>query len=253
MGFIHFEKLSIYDQIDFAFSDQQFPCRLNTWTDRTHHMDGRHAHYGFVLEGLATLVTDGGTFQLGEGMFFSIGEDAVISGGVGLVFAREGFKCHFSLGGPRGRTGQLRYISGATTSVLIHPEVRGFPTLNLLCIPPESYQTMHVHPDIRLGLIIGGAGSCFVPDETGRLGREHEVEIPLRRGDIFRIPADGKHRFVTRSEPLFIVPWHAHTEDGVSDDRHYMLDRSVVLPDGDGNVSWLTDHSLSGRSLRDIE
>jgi quercetin dioxygenase-like cupin family protein len=249
----HFEKFSIDQGIDMDFFDQSFLCQIRSWSGGSLELSVGNAYYGFVFEGPTILKTTKGSFELQTGMFFSISDCAYIIGGRGLVYVRKNFACSFSFGGEKGVPGQLRYIGGSTASVLIHPEIRGFPILNLLCIPPRTNQAMHVHPDIRLGFVYKGLGYCFIPNIDGRVGLEFEQRIPLRPGDIFHIPRDGKHRFFTESEHLVLVPWHAHSNDGVNDDQHYMLDRSIVLSGATGNQSWLTENAISGKELRQFD
>jgi hypothetical protein len=180
------------------------------------------AVFGFVLDGENALMRRRHrAVGLMPGDYFVANpeEAQVISpGGRILLVQRPGSDFPFIMGGPIEQRGRLRYIDGCTDSLLIPPWRCGEPCLNLLHIPPGVEQTMHTHPSDRIGVVVSGHGQCVTPDGTTDL-------VP---GMIWRIPADGLHRFRTDSSAVRIVAWHPDSDTGPSDDDHPMLNRSMV-------------------------
>ena len=124
----------------------------------------------------------------------------------------------FQIGGPIERLGRLRYIDGCTDSLLIPPWRRGEACLNLLHIPPGVEQTMHTHPSDRIGVVVSGRGQCVTPAGS----------TELEPGVLWRIPAEGLHRFRTEGEALRIVAWHPDSDFGPTDEDHPMLRKTFV-------------------------
>lgn len=182
----------------------------------------RGAVFGYVLQGeCARLRVSGLNYPLVTGSYFVVNTPmAEISspGASILLICCPGKNFPFMIGGPVEHTGRLRYIDGCTDSLLIPPWRRGEPCLNLLHIPPGIEQTMHTHPSDRIGVVVSGSGQCVTP----------EGMVDLRPGLIWRIPADGLHRFRTTTDELRIVAWHPDSDTGPSDDDHPMLNRSMV-------------------------
>jgi quercetin dioxygenase-like cupin family protein len=178
--------------------------------------------FGFVLDGEnITLRRSGRSYGLVPGSYFVVnsGEAALNSPGgrILLVFQPE-TDCLFSLGGPIEWFGRLKYIDGCTDTLLIAPWRRGEACLNLLHIPPGVEQTMHTHPSDRIGVVVTGRGQCETPQGT----------VDLMPGLIWRIPADGLHRFRTDSDTVRIVAWHPDSDTGPTDDDHPMIRRTLV-------------------------
>lgn len=249
----NFNQFFLNQNVELNIFDTSYPTQVTSWNQNTINLPEGNAHYGFVFSGTAILTTSFGVFELKTGMYFSISENFKISNGSGVIFSRINFQCNFSIGSSRDEKGQLEYIDGATASVLIHPEIKGYPILNSLYLPQQTYQTMHIHPDIRVGLVFKGSGYCYTPDALGRIGSEFEVCHNLQPGAFFYIPTDGKHRFVTTDNSLVIIPWHAHSDSGVDDDSHYMLDRSIAKIGVSGNESWLGENIVIGKQLRNLD
>jgi quercetin dioxygenase-like cupin family protein len=180
------------------------------------------AVFGFVLDGEnAVLRTAGRPFSLPAGAYFVVNAGAAeltSPGGRILLVYQPGADFPFQVGGPIEARGRLRYIDGCTDSLIIPPWRRGEACLNLLHIPPGIEQTMHTHPSDRIGVVVDGAGQCVTPEGTTDL-------VP---GMIWRIPADGLHRFRTEGQGLRIVAWHPDSDFGPTDDDHPMLNRSLV-------------------------
>ena len=178
--------------------------------------------FGFVLDGENAVLRRGGVpFQLRPGMFFTVNTgDTTLSspGGRILLVYQRGADFLFQFGGPIEWRGRLRYIDGCTDSLLVPPWRKGEGCLNHLHIPPGIEQTMHTHPSDRIGVVVSGSGQCVTPDGT----------TDLRPGMIWRIPADGLHRFRTDGETLQIVAWHPDSDTGPTDDDHPMLRKTFV-------------------------
>lgn len=178
--------------------------------------------FGFVLQGqCCTLRVRGFAHSLPEGSYFAVSTgDAQLTnpGGKVLLVYQHGANFPFVLGGPIEPRGRLKYIDGCTDSLIIPPWRKGEACLNLLHIPPGIEQTMHTHPSDRIGVVVSGAGQCVTPGGT----------TDLVSGVLWRIPADGLHRFRTEGEGLRIVAWHPDSDFGPTDDEHPMLNRSFV-------------------------
>lgn len=180
------------------------------------------AVFGFVLDGQnATLRHHGRPHGLPSGSYFVINAGAgelTNPGGRMLLIHQPGANFPFMLGGPIEPVGRLKYIDGCTDSLLIPPWRMGEACLNMLHIPPGTEQTMHTHPSDRIGVVVRGRGQCVTPDGTTEL-------LP---GTLWRIPADGLHRFRTDGHALQIVAWHPDSDFGPTDDAHPMLNRTLV-------------------------
>ncbi len=202
-----------------------FPTQVTTWNgDGPLELPATGTHLGFVLSGPVELTSESGTFHLRSGMYFSIAGRATLRGGQGLVVTREAYRGFFHLGGPIEETGRLRYIDGCTDSLLIPPVKLGDACLNLLHIPPNTRQSAHTHPSIRVGLIVQGSGVCVTPD----------ARFSLRPGVAFVIAADQLHSFHTDREPLLVIAYHPDSDFGPTDECHPMVNRTI-LP---GSMTW---------------
>ena len=146
-------------------SDNVHPTKVAGWSSAglALHPDG--THFGFVHGGSASLECEAGTFDLAEGMYFAVpGACRVEGSGQGVVITRLGYGGFFQIGGPIEQQGRLRYIDGCTDSLLVPPVMKGDACLNLLHVPPETDQTAHTHPSLRVGLIVRGEGTCETPN-----------------------------------------------------------------------------------------
>ena len=180
------------------------------------------AVFGYVLDGdNAVLRHRGRSHSVARGAFFVVNAgraELTNAGGRILLIHQPGSDFPFQVGGPLEPTGRLRYIDGCTDSLLVPPWRLGQPCLNHLHIPAGVEQTMHTHPSDRIGVVVKGRGQCVCPDGTTEL-------IP---GVLWRIPADGQHRFRTDGHALDIVAWHPDSDFGPTDDEHPMLNRTLV-------------------------
>jgi quercetin dioxygenase-like cupin family protein len=181
------------------------------------------AVFGFVLDGQnAVLRRNGMAICLAAGCYFVASPDTAelaSPGGRILLIQQAGSNFPFLMGGPVEARGRLRYIDGCTDSLLIAPWRRGEACLNLLHIPAGVEQTMHTHPSDRIGVVVDGRGQCVTPDGV----------VELSPGLIWRIPADGPHRFRTpHGDAVRIVAWHPDSDTGPTDDDHPMVNRTLV-------------------------
>lgn len=178
--------------------------------------------FGFVVSGEnALLRVRGRTYPVPKGTYFVCDpNEAELSnaGGRILLITQPLASFPFMVGGPVEDKGRLRYIDGCTDSLLIPPWRKGEACLNHLHIPAGTEQTMHTHPSDRIGVVLKGAGQCVTPEGV----------TDLRAGLIWRIPANGLHRFRTEGVGLDIVAWHPDSDFGPTDDAHPMLNRTYV-------------------------
>ena len=175
--------------------------------------------WGFISEGTAHLTTKSGDFTIQAGMYFSAnGELALRGSGTGLLITQSGQNAFFHLGGPIEEKGRLRYIDGCTDSLLVPPVIQGDACLNLLHIPPQTFQSQHTHPSLRAGIIVSGSGECITPE-----GSHH-----LYPGLAFVIPAQGQHSFKTTDEALRVIAFHPDSDFGPTHEKHPMLNRTYL-------------------------
>jgi quercetin dioxygenase-like cupin family protein len=179
------------------------------------------AIFGYVFDGEnAVLLRDGGHYTLKPGTFFAVntgGAELCSPGGRILLVYQPRADFPFQLGAVE-RIGRLRYIDGCTDSLLVPPWRRGEACLNHLHIPPGVEQTMHTHPSDRIGVVIRGRGQCVTPDGI----------TELAPGVLWRIPADGLHRFRTPSASLDVIAFHPDSDTGPTDDDHPMVRKTFV-------------------------
>lgn len=199
--------------------DDPFPTDVEGWTGAL-HLGGSGTHFGYVHSGPTTLTGEVGTFVLQTGMYFSSPGRTDLQGGRGLTVTRLGYSGFFQIGGPVESVGRLRYIDGCTDSLLIPPVLLGDPCLNLLHIPPNTRQTAHTHPSLRVGLIVRGSGECVTPE-----GRS-----PLHPGLAFVIPAGARHSFHTAAYDLLVIAYHPDSDFGPTHECHPMVNRTVIGP-----------------------
>ncbi len=203
----------------FDFRSERHPAVVAGWKNSDLLLDDGGTHFGFVREGSATISTDRGGFELNAGMYFAVPGWANVQGtGDGFVVTSLGYHGFVHVGGPIEETGRLQYIDGCTDSPLIGPVMKGDPCLNLLHIPPDTNQTAHTHPSMRVGMIVAGEGFCRTPDG----------DVPLTPGLVFVIHSDGLHSFHTREQALQIVAWHPDSDFGPTHEQHPMLNRTYV-------------------------
>jgi quercetin dioxygenase-like cupin family protein len=203
----------------FNLRTNQHPTVVNGWANSQLELESGSTHFGFVGSGSVRLTARNGTFELKAGMYFALPDEGVVKGvGRGFVASLIGHNGLFQIGGPVERTGRLRYIDGCSDTLLVAPPKLGDPCLNLLHIPPQTNQTAHTHPSIRVGMVLDGEGFCRTKDN----------EVRLEPGLVFVIQTDGVHSFHTTEQSLRIVAWHPDSDFGPTDETHPMVNRTQV-------------------------
>lgn len=189
------------------------------WAEESLLLPAATTAYGMVTAGRAQLSdAETGPFALRQGMFFVLPNGGEVNGGNGLVINLSGYQGLRQIGGPLETTGRLRYIDGCSDTLLVCPPRLGHPCLNHLHIPPQTDQTPHTHPSIRIGVILRGTGECRTPEGV----------YPLQPGMGWYIPAGCLHSFFTRGESLDVIAWHPDSDFGPRDDNHPMINRTVI-------------------------
>ena len=179
-------------------------------------------YFGFVAEGTVTLERAGiNPMTLVKGMYFSVPGSFRLDAksGQAVIIERMGYRGLFSIGGPIEESGRLCYIDNCSTSQLVPPVRLGDPTIQLLVFPPNTDQSFHIHPTIRLGFIQSGSGFCKLADNK---------KIPLKAGDAFYLPERLIHGFISAAEPMVVIAYHPDSDVGPTDQSHPMLSRTYV-------------------------
>jgi hypothetical protein len=154
----------------------------------TELLDGG-THFGYVLDGdpLELELPDGRRYPLYARAYFCVpGRAALRGAGRVEIITRHGYQGMLVIGGRVEPWGRLRYIDGCTDTVLVPPVRRGDPCLNALYFPPHTRQTQHVHPSLRAGVVIAGAGTCKTPGGGPRALAWPDLLAPAR--DLARVP-----------------------------------------------------------------
>ena len=134
------------------------------------------------------------------------------------IMTRYGYRGMLGLTKIENR-GRLTYIDGCTDSLLFGPHRMGDPCLNSLHFPIGTKQTQHLHPDIRMGVVLYGEGVAF---------RTGVWEKPLLPGSIFNLPEGETHSFETGEKTMTVVAYHPTTDTGPTDDAHPMKSRTYI-------------------------
>jgi hypothetical protein len=206
--------------------DGKYPLEITTVMghneDATKEQGLRGAVFAIVAQGMARVRRDGFLYELDQGQWVAFDTGTVkietFATSKVLLICAVGRSVLFQLGGPIELIGRLRYIDGCTDTMLVQPWKLGEPCLNHLHIPPGVNQTMHIHPTDRIGVVVRGHGWCETPDGT----------IRMDVGMVWRIPANGRHRFITESGSLDVIAFHPDSDSGPTDDEHPMLSRTLV-------------------------
>lgn len=206
--------MQVIESLHADFDRQHVVSRLNDATFRL----TQGTVYGVVMTGVA-LVND--RLVLGNEYFVATAPAVVKSFGVTAIFNRKDWVGRHIYGGAiNPDQGDVRYIDGCTDSLLVAPYRLGDPCLNALYFPPNTDQTFHTHPSIRLGCVLSGRGVACVGDAG--------EEIPLRVGTVFGITADERHRFRTEAESMLVVAYHPDSDWGPTDEVHPMINRTII-------------------------
>ena len=209
-----------------AECDRNFPSYLSAWNDGKLELAPGDTHYGYVQEGSIILHIGRHVFPVFEGQAFCAPGSALVDGekSKGIVVSRENWLGVPIIYGPVEWEGRLKYIDGCTDSLLIPPPKLGDPCLNLLYFPPGIDQTRHTHPSDRIGIVMSGRGRCHYWDDG-----QTEQTIDLTAGMIWRIHAEGHHKFSTPyGEDMRVLAFHPDSDFGPTDEFHPMLNRTIV-------------------------
>lgn len=178
-------------------------------------------YYGFVSAGdleLTNLETNR-KFSVYEGMYFAAtGPLKIKSSGLATFVERLGYRSLFQIGGPVEAHGRLTYIDNCRSTLLVSPARLGDPCLNLLTFPPGTLQSQHIHPTIRIGVVISGKGHCITP----------EGKFPLAPRQWFFLNEGAQHSFESSNEGLSVIAFHPDSDWGPSDQIHPMLNRTYL-------------------------
>ena len=198
--------------------DPQYPTTLRAWDSYILDLPDDGVHYGFIYSGKCTINFGNNKYELSEGMYFRYKGSIRIQNGKGFIATRHDEDGTFMIGGPVENKGRLAYIDGCSDSLLISPDIMGDPCLNLLYFPPNIDQTSHTHPSDRIGCVLSGNGECITPTET----------ISLNPGCLFRIPADGIHKFRTIDSSMRVIAYHPDSDFGPTNSNHPMINKTIV-------------------------
>lgn len=137
----------------------------------------------------------------------------------GVVIIRKGFRALNMVGGPLEESGRLVYIDGCSDTLLVSPPRLGDPSLNHLHFPDGIEQRFHIHPSIRAGIVVSGAGrACLAGDR----------ELALTAGSVFVLDERERHRFRTTDAQMHIVAFHPDGDFGPTDANHPMKNRTLI-------------------------
>lgn len=183
--------------------------------------------WGFVQSGSAVARSGGVRWTVSAGQWFSLplesGFEIELGSDETRMFAVGNSHHHGlpSMGGPVEKTGRLRYIDGCSDTILYSPPLKGDPCLNLLHFPTGVDQTQHFHPSSRCGIVSNGSGVCVF----------ERSEVPLKKGQIFYLPKNLRHKFKTgSSEVLDVISFHPDSDWGPTHEVHPMINRTWMDP-----------------------
>jgi len=189
--------------------------------------------YGFVTSGSFQINTGNADRQwtIKEGDFFSLktNQDEMTEAfqlqddSQMFWIVRYGFQGINIMGESENR-GRLSYIDGCTDSLLIMPPRLGDPCLNYLHFPMGIEQTQHLHPSIRMGIVIGGKGEAFQKPDGKMRGWEED----LSKGMMFCLEEGEIHSFRTAENFMDIIAYHPDSDFGPTDTDHPMLNRTYI-------------------------
>ena len=201
-----------------------YPSQMIALRDGSELGPTSSSHYGYVVEGRASVSTPGLDFVGEAGTFFALpGGARVQVEGLTVVIERVGYRC-LPLVGTIEERGRLAYIDGCSDTLLAAPARLGDPCLNLLHFPSGVRQSVHSHPSIRLGVVARGQGFAFGPEGEG------EWRQALEPGTLFLLPAHQMHAFSTEEgdSTLTIIAFHPDSDWGPTDGVHPMLNRTYL-------------------------
>ncbi len=195
-----------------------YPARLHVLAGTRAFDDVAVTVYGAVVTGRATIRTPGLVAQLEAGGFFGVpGPCEITADGGAMIVERVGHRAVPCVGRIEAR-GRLVYIDGCSDTILCAPARLGDPVLNHLHFPAGTKQSVHIHPSVRLGVVMRGRGVAFGPS----------WEEPLEPGTAFLLAEHERHAFRTEGSSMDVVAFHPDSDWGPTDAAHPMLNRTYV-------------------------
>src|SRR5712691_2856561 len=96
---IAFEPFQFTHGLLSSFNTDGFPTSLYAWHHDELALPNGATYFGFVYEGMSTLVDTAGEFQLKAGMYFSAPAGALIYGnGRGIAISKPAYEGFFQVG-----------------------------------------------------------------------------------------------------------------------------------------------------------
>ena len=117
------------------------------------------------------------------------------------------------------KKGRLAYIDGCSDTTLLPPARYGDPALNYLHFPSNIDQTQHLHPDIRMGVVLGGRGVAWQGDKW---------KEDMTTGSMFCLDESEIHSFRTKESSMDVIAYHPTTDTGPTDAAHAMISRTYI-------------------------
>ena len=203
--------------------DTMYPSYGEKIVNAMYHSRQYSTLYGYIMSGEVAF-PNGSVAVAGQYFCYWTGKgDSIRTTGEVFIFTRVGYKGQNTIGGPLEDTGRLVYIDQCSDSLLVYPPRMGDPSLNLLYFPPGIKQSYHIHPSIRLGIVVKGEGFACI-NENG-----DEKQIALIPGAMFCIEEREKHRFMTtNSSDMTVIAFHPDGDWGPTDHNHTMLNRTYL-------------------------
>lgn len=202
-------------------TNTMYPSALYKITNDIFVIPKMSSVFGVVISGNASYKNK--TINKFEYFCLTEPNEKVIINGTTVFFVRYGFIGQQQIGGPVEQSGRLVYIDGCSDSLLVYPPRMGDPSLNLLSFPEQINQTFHIHPSIRLGVVLEGEGYSNI------LTNGTEESIDLVSGIAFCINERELHRFRTTYSTLKIIAYHPDGDWGPTDENHPMKNRTLIL------------------------
>ncbi len=200
-------------------SKTQFPSQMHVIVKDIFESTQDNSYYiGYVESGECKVRYSGLEAKIGAGMYFGLNCGFKIeTTGTLALFKRLEFQGLNSIGGPLEAYGRQRYIDGCTSTLLIYPTLLGDCCFNLLFFPPNTVQTKHFHPSLRLGMVTAGSGYCHV----------NGTKMRLKKSDCFYLEENEEHYFSSEDESLTVVAFHPESDWGPTHEVHPMLNRTL--------------------------
>lgn len=210
------QQISSEHTIDRSLT--MYPTVLRAWRNPQVSLENQTSHYyGFVSEGEVQVHSQSSSWTLKTGMYFSLpGSIKIMGQGLVAAIERIGYRGLSQCGGPIESSGRLVYIDNCHTTLLVPPPRQGDPVFNLLVFPPHIEQSFHLHPSIRMGLVVKGSGLAVFKDK----------KVPLRSGMVFCLEERETHCFYSDADGLSVVAYHPDSDWGPVDSNHPMLNRT---------------------------